>query len=229
MVLLHIFCCPKALSLDMLCPKESQSAGKNVNWSLLSTYTKNCLGDFLKYFLFWLTVFDQFFHNKCSQMIALGQETSTPPRPSIAIIAIIDIDFATSINCHHWLGSLEVHFSTCKDCRRELLVKSLMMSISNASNQEFFLFKTFALLKMQKLSARTFGQIFINEHFKVIKKSKFSLNSFALLKLQKLLSRTFVQIVAQFKFLKMGQWRFVLKPFALHNLKSLIKNFCSNC
>ena len=34
-------------------------------------------------------------------MIALGQETSTPPRPSIAIIAIIaiiDIDFATSIN-----------------------------------------------------------------------------------------------------------------------------------
>ena len=214
MVLLHIFCCPKALSLDMLCPKESQSAGKNVNWSLLSTYTKNCLGDFLKYFLFWLTVFDQFFHNKCSQMMALGQETSTSPRPSTAIIG--------------W-GSLEVHFSTCKDCHRELLVKSLMMSISNASNQEFFLFKTFALLKMQKLSARTFGQIFIDEHFKVIKKSKFSLNSFALLKLQKLLSRTFVQIVAQFKFLKMGQWRFVLKPFALHNLKSLIKNFCSNC
>ena len=64
---------------------------------------------------------------------------------------------------------------------------------------------------MQKLSARTFGQIFIDEHFKVIKKSKFSLNSFALLKLQKLLSRTFVQIVAQFKFLKMGQWRFFLK------------------
>ena len=44
------------------------------------------------------------------------------PRPSTAIIG--------------W-GSLEVHFSTCKDCRRELLVKSLMMSISNARRQEF--------------------------------------------------------------------------------------------
>ena len=122
LVLLHIFCCPKALFLDMLCPKKKWVGLINVNWSRLSTYNKNCLDDFLKQFLFWLTVFDQFFHNKCSQMMALGQETSTSPRPSIAIIG--------------W-GSLEVHFSTCKDCHRELLVKSLTMSISNASNQEF--------------------------------------------------------------------------------------------
>ena len=95
--------------------------------------------------------------------MALGQETSTPPLPSLP--SLTSTSPRPSIAIIGW-GSLEVHFSTCKDCRRELLVKSLMVSISNASNQEFFLFKTFALLKMQKLSARTCGQIVIDEHFK---------------------------------------------------------------